>query len=91
MQDNNHPSMLWFVAGIAIGATVALLFAPASGQVTRRRISRKAEEGREAISEFGEDIADKGRDLYKQSKKLVDDVAHEASELFDRGRKLVEG
>jgi gas vesicle protein len=77
--------VVWFMAGAAIGATVALLFAPASGRETRRRISRRANEGRDALTETGRDILDKGRDLYDKGRKLAD----EAAEMFDRGKRLV--
>ncbi len=33
--EDNGGKALWFVAGAAIGATIALLFAPSSGRVTR--------------------------------------------------------
>jgi gas vesicle protein len=78
--------VVWFMAGMAIGATVALLFAPASGAETRRAIGRRAEEGREVLSETGRDLLDKGRDLYDKGRKIAD----EAAEMFDRGKKLVQ-
>jgi gas vesicle protein len=78
--------VVWFLAGAAIGATVALLFAPASGQETRRRIGKRASEGRDAITETGRDLLDKGRDLYDKGRKLAD----EAAEMFDRGKRLVQ-
>jgi gas vesicle protein len=78
---------LWFVAGAAVGATLALLFAPASGDVTRRRIRRAAEDGKDRISEAGRDLMERGRDLYEKGKQVADDAAS----LFERGRKLVEG
>jgi len=37
MADQDYGSkVVWFMAGIAIGATVALLYAPATGEQTRR-------------------------------------------------------
>jgi gas vesicle protein len=78
--------VVWFAAGIAIGATIALLFAPASGRETRRRIGRRASEGREALADTGRDLIDKGRDLYDKGRKIAD----EAAEMFDRGRRLVQ-
>jgi gas vesicle protein len=78
--------VVWFVAGMAIGATIALLFAPASGQETRRLIGRKASEGREALTDTGRDLLDKGRDLFDKGRKIAD----EAAEMFDRGRRLVQ-
>jgi gas vesicle protein len=85
-EDSNN-NVLWFVAGAAIGATVAILFAPASGEETRRKLRRSAEKGRERIKDTGREIYGKGRDLYEKGKDLADDAA----ELFERGRKIVEG
>lgn len=79
-RNHSADSVIWFLAGAAVGATVALLFAPQSGERTRRLISRKAEEGREAIYETGREIYEKGRE-----------IADEAAELFERGKKIVEG
>lgn len=84
---DNTPRAVWFLAGIAVGATVALLYAPASGQVTRRRIGRAASKGKDALAETGQDMIDRGRELYERGRKMAD----EAAEMFDRGRKLVEG
>jgi gas vesicle protein len=89
MQMSNEDSgkLLWFVAGAAVGASIALLFAPASGKVARRYLSKKTGEGREALTDTGKEIVDKGRELYDKGRKLAD----EAADMFERGRKLVEG
>ena len=87
MAQDNGERMIWFVAGAAIGAAVALLYAPQSGDRTRRLISRKAKEGREVLSESGRDLLDKGRDLYEKGRQVADDAA----ELFERGRRKVQG
>lgn len=84
---NQESRAVWFLAGAAVGAAVALLFAPQSGRETRQLIARRAGEGREALTEKSHEIADKGRELYDKGKKIAD----EAAELFDRGRKLVNG
>ena len=85
--DNQESRAVWFLAGAAVGAAVALLCAPQSGRRTRQLLVRRAGEGREALADAGQDIADKSRDLYDKGKKIAD----EAAELFDRGRKLVMG
>ena len=88
MSDSNGgETVVWFVAGIAIGATIALLYAPASGEVTRRKIARKTEKGRVAISDSGKEMLERGKDMYEKGRKLADDAA----EMFERGRKIVEG
>jgi len=87
MAQDNGERMIWFVAGAAIGAAVALLYAPQSGDRTRRLISRKAKEGRDVLSDSGRELLDKGRDLYEKGRQVADDAA----ELFERGRRKVQG
>jgi gas vesicle protein len=87
MQEDTSNKALWFVAGAAIGATIALLFAPATGEVTRRRIGRTAAKGRDYVEEAGRDVLDRSKGLYEKGRKLADDAA----ELFERGKKMVEG
>ena len=77
----------WFLLGAITGAAVALLYAPQSGEKTRKLLGKKADEGREALSETGKEVFERGRDIYEKSRKVADDAA----DLFDRGRKLVRG
>lgn len=88
MADQDYGSkVVWFLAGIAIGSTIALLYAPASGEETRRKISKKTQQGRDALAESGREMLDRGREMYERGRKLADDAA----EMFERGRKIVEG
>jgi len=77
----------WFIAGAAVGATLALLFAPASGRVTRRQIRRRVEQGTDMLSESGHDLLEKGKDLFDKGRKMADDAA----DMIERGRQMVEG
>jgi gas vesicle protein len=61
----------WLAAG-AIGAGIALLFAPQSGQRTRRLIRRKAER---CIQDAGDEVAEKTRGLYIRGKLAADGTA----------------
>lgn len=85
--EDNSGKALWFVAGVAIGATIALLYAPSSGRVTRRRISRATGRGRDLLADQGREFMDKGREIFERGRQMAD----EAGEMLDRGRKLVEG
>lgn len=88
MSDEDQGSKLvWFLAGAAIGATIALLYAPASGEETRRKLGRKADEGRAKLSDSTRELVDRGRDLYEKGRQIAD----EAAEVFERGRSLVQG
>jgi len=86
MAEEYGSKAVWFMAGIAIGATVALLYAPMTGEETRRQIARKAQRGRDALADSGSDLIDRGREMYERGRKLAD----EAADMFERGRKIVE-
>jgi gas vesicle protein len=86
-KDDNSGGIIWFVAGAVIGASVALLYAPKTGKATRRYITDATDNARESIAESGKDLVERGKDLYDRGRALAD----EASELFERGRKLVQG
>lgn len=87
MAQESGDKVVWFLAGAAIGAAIALLYAPASGEETRAKLLEKANEGREALGDRGRELMDRGRELYSKGKSMAD----EAADMFERGRKLVEG
>jgi len=77
-EENGGGSVGYFLAGLGIGAVIALLFAPRSGKETRDMIVQKAEEGRdfvkaksEEIRKQAEDAVEKGKDLVNQQKELL--------------------
>ena len=75
---------VWFLAGAVCGAVVALLYAPNSGQNTRKMIVKKTDETRDALADGGKEIVEKGKDLFERAQK----IAGEGAELFDKARKL---
>jgi gas vesicle protein len=77
----------WFLAGVVMGASAALLLAPKSGKDTRKYLSESTQDSREAMEASGRELMDRGKELYDRGKKIADD----ASDLFERGRKLVQG
>ena len=85
-QEDVNGKLIWFVAGAAIGAAVALLYAPASGSDTRKYIGDKTREGGHAIAESSKEMYERGREVYERGRKLAD----EAAEMLERGRNIVE-
>ena len=68
----------FFLAGLGMGAVLALLFAPRSGKETRDYIAEKAEEGRDYVKAKTEDLrrqaegaVEKGKDLVTKQKELL--------------------
>jgi gas vesicle protein len=57
--------LLAFAMGALAGAAVALLYAPAAGTDTRRKLAQKAREGRETL----EAVVERGREAYEQARK----------------------
>ncbi len=85
-ESDNTTRLVWFVAGAAIGASIALLYAPASGVEIRRKLKKSAGEGRDKLVDGGKEMLDRGRDLYEKGKKSAD----EAADIFERGREVVQ-
>ena len=76
-----------FVVGAIAGAAVALLYAPAAGEETRRKLAEKAREGRDKAEEYarrGREVAD---DLARRSREAADDLARRGREAFEAARK----
>ena len=86
-EDDGPNRVAWFITGVLIGATVAILYAPKSGQDTRQLLADKTKKGRDTVSDKTKDIAEASRDMFERGRKVVEDAA----ELFDRARKLVRG
>ena len=72
-----------FALGAFAGAAVALLYAPASGEETRRRLAEKAREGRERA----EGIARDGREFFQRQRENIATAVERGREAFDQARK----
>jgi gas vesicle protein len=86
-QEEGTSRLAWFLTGVVIGATVAVLYAPKSGKDTRRFISEKTQQSKDAVTETSKDVVEASKEMFDRGRKLVEDAA----DLFDRGRKLVRG
>jgi len=68
-------SLVWFLAGLGLGALAGVLYAPRAGSETREALLARAEEGREFV---------KGR-----AREVRDQVREQASGWADKGREVV--
>jgi gas vesicle protein len=87
-----------FLLGAMIGAGIALLLAPQSGEETRRDIKRKAREVSDAAKDAAGDLQDTVVDRYSRAKasvgtridsarQAIDLKKHQASEAIRAGRE----
>ena len=65
----------FFVVGAGIGAGLALLFAPRSGKDARRYLARRAEEGKEYVSNTGRDLLRQAEDAVGRGKDWAGKLA----------------
>ncbi|HEX4748210.1 MAG TPA: YtxH domain-containing protein [Bryobacteraceae bacterium] len=77
---------MWFFSGAVLGAAVALLLAPESGEHTRNRLARQAERGKQSFLESSQDLFERGRELYERGREIAEDAAA----MFERGRQIAE-
>lgn len=75
------------IAGGIIGAGLALLFAPQSGERTRRDIGRGARKLKVRADEAVEDISENISDLVDKISDKTDDVLEKGKEVAGSARK----
>lgn len=74
---------LGVVAGVATGAILGALFAPAKGSVTRKRISRK-------VSENADDVKEKFNEYVDAITEKYESIKEDAMEWADKGKSKVD-
>ena len=92
MADQKGEKFVWLLAGVGLGAGLALLFAPQSGRETRRQLVRMAEDSRDRLTESGQDILDKGKQVMDKGKQVIERgkaVVDEALDFVERGRRTI--
>ena len=82
-------SLQSFINGVAVGLILGVLYAPASGEETRRKLSRKAtgirdsvQDAYEGISDTVEKVKDKAGNLMNKGERAYDDTADETTDMY---------
>lgn len=79
-----------FLLGLAVGAGLALLFAPRSGVETRRDIARTARRARDAAAEAVGDVTGRVQDSFEAARQRVEEKLDEARGAIETKRDQVE-
>jgi gas vesicle protein len=89
MSDSNNggSSIAVFLAGLGIGAVLALLFAPRSGQETRDMIGQKANEGKDYLNNRSREIRQQAEDLVDKAKDIVTQQKEQLSAALEAGKQ----
>ncbi len=78
-----------FLLGIALGAGAALLFAPQSGEETRRGIARSAKRAQEKAQDFVEDVSGTVADKFNEVRASVEDRIEATLDAVDDKKRRV--
>ena len=95
---NNGEKFLYFLIGGFVGASVALLFAPKSGEETRQMIgskyrqgsdemTRRIQEGKERISDARTGFSDKMAETLEKGKESVNRQKEQIATAIEAGKK----
>jgi gas vesicle protein len=79
-----------FLAGLAIGAGIALLFAPQSGAETRREIGRRARRVRRAAEGVVGDVTDSVVDRFQAARAEVEERIESARHAIELKKEQVQ-
>ncbi len=75
--------MLAFLVGVAAGAALALLYAPARGDETRSYLTERAKVGREKAT----GAAKQGRDLFNRQRENLGTAIEKGREAYQQARQ----
>jgi gas vesicle protein len=71
METNRNNSMGAFLLGIGVGAAVALLLAPRSGEEIRRTLRESTDKSREALQQQGQQLGERAREVIDRGKEYI--------------------
>jgi gas vesicle protein len=86
MSNNGNAAgtvLVAFVLGAIAGAAVAVLYAPAPGEETRRQLAEKARKGRARA----ERLAEEGREFLERQRETITEAVKSGREAFEKVRK----
>ncbi len=86
-EDNGASKVAFFLAGMGIGAVLALLFAPKSGKETREFLSQKAEEGKDYVTTRGRELRKQAEEVVDRAKDVVNKQKEQLSAALEAGKQ----
>jgi gas vesicle protein len=77
------------IAALALGAGVALLLAPQSGEETRKEIARRARRAQDAAQDLVEDLSGTVADKFQEVRATVEERIEATLEAVDEKKRRV--
>jgi gas vesicle protein len=77
----------YFFLGMGIGVAVGILFAPKSGEETRRLLREKADEGKDYIKKRGDGLIESAGEIVDRGKSAVSRQKDQLAAAVEAGRQ----
>jgi gas vesicle protein len=87
MSEQNGGGVLWFLAGLGIGAVVGVLYAPRSGTETREALRSKADESRDYVRSRAREAREQASDWVDRSRDLLNQQKEQLRSAYEAGRQ----
>lgn len=94
MARNSDSKFTYFLAGMGIGAVVALLFAPRSGEETREYLRERYGEGRDTaqrrvreVRERAEGYVDRGKEFVGRQRESLEAAVEAGKDAYQEERR----
>jgi gas vesicle protein len=92
--SKNSDSIVAFLAGMAAGAALGILFAPDTGKNTRDKLNFQLEKYKEQLAEMLKRLTEEGHkfesEAQMQGEKVVSEAKQKAESLLSDVEKLIE-
>jgi gas vesicle protein len=87
MSDRDGNSLVWFLAGLGIGAVAGILYAPRPGSETREALRSRAEEGREYMRNRARDAREQASGLVDRGREVLNKQKEQFRSAYEAGRQ----
>jgi len=86
MAENGGSKLGYFLAGLGLGAVIALLFAPRSGEETRQYLRERAEEGVDELKRRGRELKERAGEVVEKGKELAERHRESVEAALEAGK-----
>jgi gas vesicle protein len=87
MSDRDGNSLVWFLAGLGLGALAGVLYAPRSGAETREVLRARAEEGKEYVRGRAREARDQAEQWANRGREAVTQQKEQFRAAYEAGRQ----
>lgn len=84
---DNGSSVIWFLAGLGVGALAGVLYAPRSGSETRQAILDAADDSRDFMKNRGQQTREQVTKLTSRGKEVLNQQKDQFKSAFEAGRQ----